>query len=41
MTVPTTIDAAGWLRNYLDADDGDHDLARDMLRRVRAGVDVG
>lgn len=31
MTVPTTIDAAGWLRNYLDADDGDHDLARDML----------
>lgn len=31
MTVPTTIDAAGWLRNYLEADDGDHDLAREML----------
>lgn len=31
MTVPTTIDAAGWLRNYLEADDGDQDLARDML----------
>lgn len=31
MTVPTTIDAAGWLRNYLDADDGDHDLVREML----------
>ena len=31
MTVPTMIDAAGWLRNYLEADDGDQDLARDML----------
>ena len=31
MTVPTTIDAAGWLRNYLEADDGDHDLARETL----------
>lgn len=31
MTVPTAIDAAGWLRNHLDADDGDHDLAREML----------
>jgi transposase-like protein len=31
MTVPTTIDATGWLRNYLESDDGDNDLARDML----------
>lgn len=31
MTVPTTIDAAGWLCNYLEADDGDQDLARQML----------
>lgn len=31
MTVPTTIDAAGWLRNYLESDDGDSDLAREML----------
>lgn len=31
MTVPTTIDAAGWLRNYLEDDDGDQDLARQML----------
>ena len=31
MTVPTTIDATGWLRNYLESDDGDTDLARDML----------
>ena len=31
MTVPTMIDAAGWPRNYLEADDGDQDLARDML----------
>lgn len=31
MTVPTTIDAAGWLRNYLESDDGDQDLARQML----------
>jgi transposase-like protein len=31
MTVPTTIDATSWLRNYLESDDGDHDLARDML----------
>ena len=31
MTVPTTIDAAGWLRNYLESDNGDTDLARDML----------
>jgi transposase-like protein len=31
MTVPTTIDATGWLRNYLESDDGDRDLARDML----------
>jgi transposase-like protein len=31
MTVPTTIDATAWLRNYLESDDGDTDLARDML----------
>ena len=31
MTVPTMIDAAGWLRNYLESDDGDTDLAREML----------
>lgn len=31
MTVPTTIDATAWLRNYLESDDGDNDLARDML----------
>ncbi len=31
MTVPTTIDAAGWLRNYLESDDGDTDLSRAML----------
>jgi transposase-like protein len=31
MTVPTTIDATSWLRNYLESDDGDNDLARDML----------
>lgn len=30
-TVATTIDAAGWLRNYLESDDGDNDLAREML----------
>ena len=33
MTVPaTTIDAAGWLRNHLEGDDGDTDLARAMLQ---------
>ena len=32
MTVPTTIDAAGWLSKYLDGDDGDADLARAMLQ---------
>ncbi len=31
MTVPTTIDATAWLCNYLESDDGDNDLARDML----------
>ena len=24
MTVPTTIDATAWLRNYLESDDGDN-----------------
>jgi len=32
MTVPTTIDAAGWLSKYLEGDDGDGDLARAMLQ---------
>ena len=32
MTVPTTIDATGWLRNHLEGDDGDNDLARSMLQ---------
>ena len=31
MTVPTTIDAAGWLGKHLEGDDGDVDLARAML----------
>jgi putative transposase len=32
MTVPTTIDAAGWLSKYLEGADGDADLARAMLK---------
>jgi putative transposase len=32
VTVTTTLDAAGWLRNHLDGDDGDTDLARSMLQ---------
>jgi Transposase and inactivated derivatives len=32
MTVPTTIDAAGWLRNHLESPDGDGDLARALLQ---------
>jgi transposase-like protein len=32
VTVPSTLDAAGWLRNHLDGDDGDTDLARAMLQ---------
>lgn len=31
MTVPTTIDPAAWLGNYLAGEDGDTDLARAML----------
>jgi len=31
VTVPSTIDAAGWLRNHLEGPDGDGDLARSML----------
>jgi putative transposase len=31
MTVPSTIDAAGWLGKYLEADDADLDLPRAML----------
>jgi hypothetical protein len=30
VTVPTAIDAAGWLSNYLTGEDGDGDLARAM-----------
>jgi putative transposase len=32
VTVPSTLDAAGWLRNHLDGDDGDTDLARAMVQ---------
>ena len=32
MTVPSTLDVAGWLRNHLDGDDGDADLARAMVQ---------
>jgi hypothetical protein len=32
VTVPTTIDAAGWLSKHLAGDDGDTDLARAMLQ---------
>jgi putative transposase len=32
VTVPTTIDAAGWLRNHLDSEDGDGDLTRAMVK---------
>ena len=31
MTVPSTIDAAGWLGKFLEGEDGDGDLARAML----------
>ena len=32
MTVPTSVDPAGWLGKYLAAEDGDSDLARAMLQ---------
>jgi putative transposase len=32
VTVPTTIDATGWLSKHLEGDDGDADLARAMLQ---------
>jgi transposase-like protein len=32
MTVPSTIDAAGWLGKYLEVDDADTDLPRAMLQ---------
>ena len=32
VTVPSTIDAAGWLSKYLEGDEGDTDLARAMLQ---------
>jgi putative transposase len=32
MTVPTTIDAAGWLGKYLEGPDADSDLVRSMLK---------
>ena len=41
MNVPTTIDAAAWLGKYLEGADGDTDLARAMLARLRGGADVG
>ena len=34
MTVGTTLDAAGWLRNHLDGDGDDSDLARSMLQAL-------
>ena len=35
VTVPSTLDAAGWLRNHLDGDVRDSDLARSMLQASR------
>jgi putative transposase len=32
MTVPSTVDAAAWLRNHLEGEHGDSDLARAMLQ---------
>jgi putative transposase len=32
MTVPSTVDAAAWLRNHLDGEHGDSDLTRAMLQ---------
>ena len=32
MTVPYTLDAAGWLRKHLEGPDCDTDLARSMLQ---------
>jgi hypothetical protein len=32
VTVQTTIDATGWLRNHLEGDHADTDLARSMLQ---------
>jgi transposase-like protein len=32
MTVPTTVDAAGWLRNHVEGEHGDVDLLRAMLQ---------
>jgi putative transposase len=32
MTVPTTVDASGWLRNYLEGEYGDSDLLRSMVQ---------
>jgi putative transposase len=32
MTVPSTVDAAAWLRNHLDGENGDSDLARAMMQ---------
>ena len=32
MTVPTTIDATAWLSKYLAGEDGDSDLAREMMK---------
>ena len=38
MTVPTTIDAGAWIGNYLQAADGDGDLARAMLKAFSEAV---
>jgi putative transposase len=32
VTVPSALDAAGWLGKHLEGDDGDTDLARAMLQ---------
>lgn len=31
-TIPTTIDAAGWLRNHMESPDADSDLLAAMLK---------
>ncbi len=31
-TIPTTIDAAGWLRNHMESADADSDLLAAMLK---------
>jgi putative transposase len=38
VTVPSTIDAAGWLRNHLESDDGDRDLLGSMVKAFAEAV---